>query len=31
MARYLDTRAYTIFGGTAEIQHDIIAKAIIGS
>ena len=31
MARYLDTRAYTIFGGTAEIQHDIIARAIIGS
>ena len=29
-ARYLDTRAYTIFGGTAEIQHDIIANAVIG-
>ena len=29
LARYLDTRAYTIFGGTAEIQHDIIAKVII--
>jgi len=29
LARYLDTRAYTIFGGTAEIQHDIIAKTLI--
>ena len=29
-ARYLDTRAYTIFGGTAEIQHDIIARSVIG-
>ncbi len=30
-ARYLDTRAYTIFGGTAEIQHDIIARSVYGT
>ncbi|MGA2129735.1 MAG: acyl-CoA dehydrogenase family protein, partial [Xanthobacteraceae bacterium] len=23
-------RAYTIFGGTSEIQRDIMAKALIG-
>ncbi len=31
VARYLDARAYTIFGGTSEIQRDIMAKALIGS
>ena len=28
--RYLDGRAYTIFGGTSEVQRDIIAKVVIG-
>lgn len=27
---YLNSRAYTIFGGTSEVQRDIIAKAVIG-
>jgi len=30
VAKYLDARAYTIFGGTSEIQRDIMAKALIG-
>jgi acyl-CoA dehydrogenase len=30
-SRYLNTRAYTIFGGSSEIQHDIIANAVIGT
>lgn len=29
-ARYLNTRAMTIFGGTSEIQRSIIAKAALG-
>jgi alkylation response protein AidB-like acyl-CoA dehydrogenase len=29
-ARVYDARAYTIFGGTSEIQRDIMAKALIG-
>ncbi|WP_200894537.1 acyl-CoA dehydrogenase family protein [Sphingomonas sp. SRS2] len=28
MARYLNLRAATIFGGSAEIQHEIIARAL---
>lgn len=31
VAKYLDARAYTIFGGTAEVQKEILAKEIIGS
>ena len=27
---YLNSRAYTIFGGTSEVQRDIIAKVVIG-
>ncbi|MFO1115544.1 MAG: acyl-CoA dehydrogenase family protein [Beijerinckiaceae bacterium] len=27
---YLNGRAYTIFGGTSEVQRDIIAKVVIG-
>lgn len=27
---YLNTRAFTIFGGTSEVQRDIIAKVVIG-
>jgi acyl-CoA dehydrogenase len=30
VAKYLDARAFTIFGGTSEIQRDIMAKALIG-
>jgi acyl-CoA dehydrogenase len=29
-AEYLNTRAYTIFGGTSEVQRDVIAKVVIG-
>lgn len=29
-ASFLDGRAYTIFGGSSEIQHEIIAKAMLG-
>jgi alkylation response protein AidB-like acyl-CoA dehydrogenase len=29
-ARYLNSRAWTIFGGTSEIQLSIIAKAAVG-
>ncbi len=28
--RYLDTRAFTIFGGTSEVQREILAKAMLG-
>ena len=31
LPRYLDSRAYTIFGGASEIQRDILARVIIGS
>uniref|UniRef100_UPI001D17D72D acyl-CoA dehydrogenase family protein n=1 Tax=Acinetobacter baumannii TaxID=470 RepID=UPI001D17D72D len=27
---HLDGRAHTIFGGTSEIQHEIIAKQMLG-
>ena len=27
---YCESRAYTIFGGTSEVQHNIIAKAALG-
>ena len=30
MPEYLNGRAYTIFGGTSEIQRDIIAKMMLG-
>jgi len=30
LPEYLNSRAYTIFGGTSEVQRDIIAKAVIG-
>ena len=29
-ALYCESRAYTIFGGTSEVQHNIIAKAALG-
>ncbi|HRY04239.1 MAG TPA: acyl-CoA dehydrogenase family protein, partial [Beijerinckiaceae bacterium] len=30
LPEYLNSRAYTIFGGTSEVQRDIIAKVVIG-
>ena len=27
---YLNSRAYTIFGGSSEIQHEIVAKMVLG-
>ncbi len=30
LPEYLNGRAYTIFGGTSEIQRDIIAKMMLG-
>jgi acyl-CoA dehydrogenase len=30
LPEFLNRRAYTIFGGTSEVQRDIIAKSIIG-
>jgi alkylation response protein AidB-like acyl-CoA dehydrogenase len=30
VARYLNARAYTIFGGTSEIQREIIAREVAG-
>ena len=30
VAQYLNARAYTIFGGSSEIQRDIIAKLMLG-
>ena len=29
-ARYLNSRAWTIFGGTNEVQSTIIAKSVLG-
>ena len=30
MARYLNNRAATIYGGSNEIQRDIIARLVLG-
>ncbi|MGY4304514.1 acyl-CoA dehydrogenase [Bradyrhizobium sp. USDA 4369] len=30
MPTYLNSRAYTIFGGTSEVQRDVIAKQMLG-
>ena len=30
VSRYLNSRAYTIFGGSSEIQHEILAKTLCG-
>ena len=30
MPKYLNTRAQTIFGGSNEVQHNIMAKAVLG-
>jgi acyl-CoA dehydrogenase len=30
LAGYLNARAYTIFGGTSEIQREIIARETVG-
>jgi acyl-CoA dehydrogenase len=30
MPEYLNGRAYTIFGGSSEIQREIIAKLMLG-
>jgi alkylation response protein AidB-like acyl-CoA dehydrogenase len=30
MPRYLNTRAFSIFGGTSEVQREIIAKQVLG-
>jgi alkylation response protein AidB-like acyl-CoA dehydrogenase len=30
MARYLNNRAASIYGGSSEIQRDIIARQILG-
>mgnify|MGYP002382399810 CR=1 FL=1 len=30
LPEYLNSRAYTIFGGTSEVQRDIIAKVVLG-
>jgi acyl-CoA dehydrogenase len=30
LPQYLNRRAYTIFGGTSEVQRDIIAKSMLG-
>jgi acyl-CoA dehydrogenase len=27
---YLNGRAYTIFGGSAEIQRDLVARMVVG-
>jgi alkylation response protein AidB-like acyl-CoA dehydrogenase len=29
VAQYLNARAYTIFGGTSEIQREIIARELL--
>ena len=31
VAKYLDARAYTIFGGAAEVQKEILSREIIGT
>ena len=30
MGKYLNTRAATIFGGSGEVQKNIIAKTVLG-
>ena len=29
-ATYLNNRKVTIYGGTSEVQHNILAKAVLG-
>jgi alkylation response protein AidB-like acyl-CoA dehydrogenase len=29
-ARYLNTRAATVYGGSSEVQHNILARAALG-
>jgi acyl-CoA dehydrogenase len=30
VAQYLNARAYTIFGGSSEIQREIVAREVLG-
>jgi alkylation response protein AidB-like acyl-CoA dehydrogenase len=30
VAQYLNARAYTIFGGSSEVQREILAREVLG-